>query len=273
MIGARDDAENQVRIGSAYFYEWDGNAWQERQKIFPDGDADGFGATVEVQGEFAMVQARMPGAIPVQNEVHVYRLVDDTWLPIQKISAPDSTTNYQKRTFGMSISMYGDVAFIAATEDNGSGVNGKVFVYLWSGETWENMQTLTVEGTTSRYGFGYQVSVFDQVAFIGDPSNSTEADTGGAVDVFQRTDDTWEWVQTLYPSDAQTNLAFGTRVALHKGVAAIGAWGDGHGGTLSGSVYVFRKQNDLWIEEQKLIDENGRAFDSLGSHWTSMAIT
>lgn len=56
-------------------------------------------------------------------------------------------------------------------------------------------------------------------------------------------------VTTLLPSDATTNLRFGTSVAIGNGVAAVGAIDSDHG-----AVYTYALVGGSWVQTQKILD-------------------
>ena len=87
----------------------------------------------------------------------------------------------------------------------------------------------------------------------------------GSVYVFVRQDDgTWEEVQKITPADGEADDWFGSRVAISGDIAVIGAILDDDNGSDSGSGYVYTKIDGKWIENVKIVPENGEGGDWFG---------
>ena len=83
---------------------------------------------------------------------------------------------------------------------------------------------------------------------------------------FER-DASGSWAQTyeFIPSDAAVDDRFGHSVAISNGVAVIGAFGDDHGGSSTGSAYAFeRDASRAWSETFKLTASDAAADDQFG---------
>jgi len=78
-------------------------------------------------------------------------------------------------------------------------------------------------------------------------------------------DDGWVEVQNFTETDAAFDPEFGVSVALHGTIAMVGAQqakiGSNDG---QGAVYVFEKSNGVWTETQKLVSNDGQAYDTFG---------
>lgn len=72
-------------------------------------------------------------------------------------------------------------------------------------------------------------------------------------------------VETLLASDPDTNDQFGYSVAVSGDRAIVGARLKDDYGTYSGAAYVFRLTSSGWVQEQKLLAEDGAAWDQFGN--------
>jgi len=75
----------------------------------------------------------------------------------------------------------------------------------------------------------------------------------------------WVQVQEVTETDPAFDPEFGYAVALHGDVAMIGAQQariNGNDG--QGAVYVFERSNGVWTRTQKLVSDDGQAFDTFG---------
>jgi len=84
--------------------------------------------------------------------------------------------------------------------------------------------------------------------------------------------DGFDWVpndiahteQKLTASDGKANNYFGHSVATFGDYIVVGSYGDNLNGTNSGSVYIYKNINNNFVEIQKLVPEDGLAFDRFG---------
>ncbi|MEM7310971.1 MAG: FG-GAP repeat protein [Planctomycetota bacterium] len=108
--------------------------------------------------------------------------------------------------------------------------------------------------------FGYAVAVDGATALVGSNLDSTVAENGGAVYVYESTPDGWVPSAKLFASDASATLLFGQAVALDGDRAVIGASAAGN----AGAAYVFERFGPLWVEVAKLELENPATADDFG---------
>ena len=71
-------------------------------------------------------------------------------------------------------------------------------------------------------------------------------------------------VQKLTPADGEAYDHFGFSMAISGDTAVIGAHYDDDKGGYSGSGYVYTKIDGKWIENVKIVPENGEASDNFG---------
>ena len=86
----------------------------------------------------------------------------------------------------------------------------------------------------------------------------------GSVYVYSRSGGSWVETARLTASDGVGSAAFGASVAISADTLVIGAPWDDDNGTSSGSVYLFSRSGDSWVETAKLTASDGRAFDVFG---------
>ncbi len=116
--------------------------------------------------------------------------------------------------------------------------------------------------------FGQSVAISGNTAVIGaaeDDENSTDS---GSAYVFVRDTTTGSWSidSKLKPSDGAVGDSFGDSVAISGDTTVIGAHGDDDNGPNSGSAYVFVRDpaTDNWIEQPKLLAQDGAGGDRFG---------
>lgn len=101
--------------------------------------------------------------------------------------------------------------------------------------------------------FGYALAFDANYLLIGaiQGDKSAFSDTGAAY-IVKREGAQWKQTAKLTASDGESDDRFGGAVAMRRGIAVIGASRDSDTLRHCGSVYVFEREGDKWIERQKL---------------------
>jgi len=95
-----------------------------------------------------------------------------------------------------------------------------------------------------------------------DPDGLTDA---GAAYVFSLEGDSFELIARLTASDTSAGDEFGQSIALAGDVIAVGAWKDDiEGKANQGSIYLFQRMGNSWLETEKLTASDGLAGDEFG---------
>ena len=71
--------------------------------------------------------------------------------------------------------------------------------------------------------------------------------------------DDWLEQAKLLASDGAVEDDFGYSVSISGDYAIVGAWGDDDNGVLSGSAYIFKRDDTSWTEQAKLLASDGAA--------------
>ena len=159
--------------------------------------------------------------------------------------------------FGLSVSIDGDIVVIGAHGDRDNGnFSGSAYVFKRDGQNWiEEAKLLASDGRTNRM-FGYSVSIDGDYLITGAP----DADGPGAAYIFKNTGTSWIEQQKLLASDGEIWDEFGTSVSIDGDYAIVGAQFDDD----IGSAYIFKREEETWIEQQKLTSSDGELWDCFG---------
>ncbi|HEV2666367.1 MAG TPA: putative Ig domain-containing protein, partial [Blastocatellia bacterium] len=119
--------------------------------------------------------------------------------------------------------------------------------------------------------FGFSVALDGDTLVVGSSLIDIGANLGqGSAYVFTRSGAFWTQQQKLIANDGAQGDAFGFSVALDGDTLVAGAFGDDLGGNIyQGSAYVFTRSGAIWIQQQKLIANDGTAYDYFGSSVTA----
>ncbi|MCH8151181.1 MAG: PKD domain-containing protein [Planctomycetes bacterium] len=114
--------------------------------------------------------------------------------------------------------------------------------------------------------FGVSIAIDGGTAVIGDVSDIDNGVNAGAAYVFQFDGSNWVQQQKLLAADGAAGDVFGGTVTISGDTIVIGARNDDDNGNYSGSAYVFRFDPDTssWIQDQKLLPDDGHFSDYFG---------
>jgi hypothetical protein len=253
VVGAVGDDVNGPFSGSAYVYEFEGEAWLEQVKLVPADGAEfwNFGRSVSVWSEFVVVGA--PGADEL-GAAYVFRRDGGTWPAEQKLTASDASLF---SGFGGAVVVSGDVLAVGASNANSSvAESGAVYVFGYDGDAWSEDQKLWASDAAVSDLFGISVAIDGEWLLVGASRDDDNAEESGSAYVFRRNGLTWEEHQKLTAFDGAETDQFGGSVALSGDVAVVGA-SQNDDPVGAGAAYVFRWNGSTWDLEQKLTALDG----------------
>jgi hypothetical protein len=184
---------------------------------------------------------------------YVFVHTENTWVEQQKLIASDAEASGDKQ-FGTSVALSSDgkVAIIGRPRHGSLDARGAVYVFVLEGSGWIEQQKLTASDAEhgGRFGSSVALSSDDNLLIIGAPSDGG----GGAAYVFVHTGNTWVEQQKLTALDAGSGDRFGSSVALsaNGNVGLIGAPYNDTVGFDDGASYVFVREGDTWVIQEKL---------------------
>ncbi|MCH8823627.1 MAG: FG-GAP repeat protein [Planctomycetes bacterium] len=282
IIGAHVDDDAGGNAGSAYIFRVDENGnWMQEQKLLAsDADAfDRFGTSVAIHGNYAIISATNDDDACKNNQLcesgaaYIFRYdpISSMWIEEQKLLASDATQGF---LFGISVSIYGDVAIVGAIfHSDVFQSSGAAYVFRRNTKTgiWSEEQILFASDPAAHDWFGFSISLIGETALIGAHRHDDGGGDSGAVFVFRYDAKSKTWIeeQKLLASDGDILDKFGSTLSLATGgeLAIIGAIGNDDAGDQSGSAYIFRydSSKSLWIQEQKLTASDAAAGDLFGN--------
>jgi hypothetical protein len=231
------------------------------------GPIDNMGTSVAISGLRAIAGAPKSSVMGA-NSGAAFAFVRGSsgWTQTQLIKATDGQAG---DAFGTSVAMFGNVAVIGAYLDDDRGTDsGSAYVFRFNTTTglWVQEQKLLPTVTGGNQFFGWAVAIDGDTILIGAFGDSQGGSYIGAAYFFKYNPTSASWTQLarVRSSDAAPVDFFGCSVGLSNGMALIGARCDDDRGTNSGSVYVFKRNSDAWIEQQKLTASDGATDDQFG---------
>ena len=240
IIGAPFNDFNGPASGSAYIFTRTGTTWTLQLKLLAsDGTGwDQFGSSVSIDDDTALIGAPYDDDNGYSSgSAYVFIRSGNDWTEQGKLLASDGAPG---DWFGSSVSIYGDTAIIGEPGDN---YNGSAYIFTRSGSVWtEQAKLLASDGAAGEW-FGISVSIDGDTAIIGDNEDDDNGVNSGSAYIFTRSGTVWTEQAKLLASDGATYDQLGISVSIDEDYAIIGANLDDDNGNMSGSAYVFRKDN------------------------------
>jgi hypothetical protein len=271
VAGADFSLANSAGLpGNAYVFVRNGTAWTQQQKLTAEDaePASEFGGSVAISGSQIIVGTPRDdiGANEDQGSAYVFRVLGTNWVQEPTRTASDGAAG---DSFGFSVAMSGDTAVIGAHR-NDVGTNadqGSAYIFVRSGETWTQQQLLTASDGAAGDNFGFSVAISGDTAIIGAPFGDGPQTDQGSAYVFVRSGTVWVQQQRLSGADGTEEDQFGYSVGISGDRAVIGARTDSLAFFQSpnqGSAFVFRRANNTWTQQVKLVAADGSEGDLFG---------
>jgi len=247
VVGAIGDDDQGFNNGAAYVFGKTAGGWKQTQKLVAD-DASlfsqyRFGRSVAVSGDAAIVGAR--GA------AYAFRLIDNAW--IQEDEFVGATPS-----FGISVDLCGDVAVVG--EPDAENVNslslGKVYVFRFDGENWQQEDTLSLGTDLDVADFGHVVSVsLDHiyVAAVRDQCFDDASNQAPVSYLFHRDGTTWRRIGRQEPYVDPACQVYELDIAISGNTAVLGAPRHRPTQVHDGAVFVFGCDGVDWEQQSKLL--------------------
>ena len=120
-------------VGAAYAYTRLGAAWSQPLDLVASGAgaSDGFGASVAISGDVALVGAYGAGLSTQAGSASVFVRSDNSWSQYDLLAASDAAAG---GTFGLSLALSGGTAVVGAPSKSGGGAPAdSAYAYLLDG--------------------------------------------------------------------------------------------------------------------------------------------
>lgn len=302
LVGAPNNDGRRPECGAAYRFEQVHGEWVQTDKLSPaDGRKDGgFGVGLALANGSALIGAAGDGERGIRSgAVYVFDPV-----PPPECTGNERIAHAQCRSHSgvnrLTVALRGGSGAPAdtctVTLSDGRSEWGKLsprgkarvrFMEVaegsgtatatWScGETagkdyscgdplgWQEGPRLTADDGAASDELGVSVAVSGATALVGAYGDDDHGRDAGSAYIFENLDGSWSQTVKLTAPDGAENDRFGADVALAGDTALIGAYRDDDRGTDSGSVYVFERDGDAWIQAAKLMASDGTSNDYFG---------
>lgn len=292
-IGHNPDSNNAYETSSAgavFVFKLNSitNEWEQFQKLTPSNPRfyGQFGWAVDAYDDYAMISA-------VSNEDYTYhgwgslyffeKTEEGQWSEKQELYSLDwDTVDY----FGYDVALYGQYA-IASSERDPKDVNGtftpdrtgSVYSFKKNPATgsWEQKEKIIADGLEAFDEFGHSIDLYEETMVVGatkedeDVNEENTLSSAGAVYIYDRNSaGIYSLSQKIVASDRAIGDDFGTSVSVHSNYIAVGApdkdiiLENQLDIENAGATYVFKKNNTIWQQMQKLTSSDAISDDESG---------
>ena len=240
--------------GEAFIHATSGTASNQIKLVAGDVSANrNFGRRVAISDKFALTGGSGGVNLFVRNGM--------SWSFSKKVTssfAEDSSTLLQG---GLAISDNFMVVGSSSAKVGGVSSAGAVYTFrLINGEFVDEQRIVSPDGATANEFFGEILAATDNTLVLGNPTHKENSnDAQGAVYVFVRNGNAWQFQQKLTASDGKALDRFGTDVDISEDTIVVGT-----GVPLKGKAYIFTRSNGTWTERQIISASDGTNSDYFG---------
>jgi hypothetical protein len=229
--------------------------------IADDGESDDwFGRRVSISGKYAIA-----GALHDDDDrgaAYIFERSATDWMQQTKLTASFPAAGDQ---FGSDVSISGDNAIVGADRNDYNGPwSGATYVFQRTNSGWIQQDMLVPSDGNVGDRFGNAVSISGNYLIIGAYWDDDNGANSGSAYVFRKDVTGWVLEAKLRASDGAKDDWFGYDVSINGSYALVGAVLDNHDGANCGSAYIFRRDGTNWVQQTKLVAENGQAGDEFG---------
>ena len=167
---------------------------------------------------------------------------------------------------GASVGMSGDYAMVGVPKDDtDDGSNaGSLQVFFRSETGWVQHQKLNASDTVGGDEFGSTLAMSGDYAIVGTPKKDDFGNNSGAAYIFTRRGTEWVEQAKLVASNARAGDYFGISVAIDGDTVLVGAHRVNEPTADAGSVYVFERLGNSWIQTAWLTAPDASKFAYFG---------
>jgi len=229
--------------------------------IAEDGESDDwFGRRVSISGKYVIT-----GVLHDDDDrgsAYIFERKATDWIQQTKLTASSPAAGDQ---FGSDVSISGDNAIVGADRNDYNGPwSGAAYVFQRTNIGWIQQEMLVPSDGNVGDRFGNAVSISGNYLIVGAYWDDDNGANSGSAYVFRKDVAGWVLEAKLRASDGVKDDWFGYDVSIDGNYAVVGAVLDNHDGAYRGSAYIFRRDGSNWVQQTKLVADDGQAGDEFG---------
>ncbi len=233
LVGATQQDEAANNAGAGYVFTRTTGVWSHQGKLVPtsSGTNPQMGRSASLDGDVAVLGAWQdaPKGMFSVGAAHVFRRVETTWSPEQKLTASDAA---DFRWFGQSVAVSGTVIAVGAYGDRADDLSesGGAYFYTFNGASWDELDNVNASDPAANDRFGWSIALDGDNAVIGTGTSASKAY------LFHRELVLYTEQAALNSADPDVSAEYAWAVALGGTTAVVG---DRNAAAGTGVAYVF----------------------------------
>ena len=250
---------------------------EQNLKAFDASIDDQFGYSVAISNDFAVIGSSKDSILSGESayytesgSAYIYQWNKNKWEYKQKL-VPDNLKPHMK--FGISVAIENNYIAVGAYEYNNNinGVeipnSGAVFIFKYNGEEWVQDSMLVADDAVENGDFGFSVSISGNYLIAG----CNMKKPFGAAYIFKNNQGVWTQQYMITSGNDGTWIRFGYSVSIDGDYACVGARSDSYtrsdlaNPVRSGSAFIFKREDESWVKQKRLIDKTAGTNDLFGS--------
>ncbi|MBL4698058.1 MAG: hypothetical protein JKX70_04410 [Phycisphaerales bacterium] len=255
VISANKNDDRGENAGSAYLF--DASNGSRLATYLPDAGTDNgnFGYSLDYDNAIVAVGARDESG---RGAAYIFGAF--TGDRLRKITPADAQAgDFFGSSIGLDTQFNGGVVAIGASQDDDQG-DGAGAVYLFNPFNGIQLNKLYADDALNGDAFGNVLAVDNGLLAVGSPLNDDLGSSSGSAYIFDMA--TGNQLFKLLPNDGLAGDSFGSSIAIHDGIVAVGAWQRDDLGGSSGAVYIFDAATGNQLH--KFLPDDGAADDRFG---------
>lgn len=238
VIGAPHSDAPKEDSGAVYVYRREGDRWTFQVKLTARDGAEGdlFGISVAIDSDTILVGADLNDE--KAGAVYAFAFDGDKWNQQAKLMADDGADT---DIFGVRVALFGDTALISARRDDIEGVGvdaGSAYIFERSQGLWKQKQKLVAPDAAADDRFARGVALNAETALITAMHHDANGNNAGAVYVFKKQLDKWQYSTKHTADDGSADDRFGWNVSLSGDTAIVATPHRDDLGNASGAAYI-----------------------------------
>ena len=249
--------------GTVYLYDALDN-WRLTTELTSEVMDDNFGREIMLKADTLLVSAdrdnNQRGAVYIF-ERHLSNRYQ--WQQVTKLTAPDAQEGSQ---FGHAVIIDNDKLYISAPLHQ----QGKVYIFSRNQNRQWQLESSIIPEDPQALRFGEDIAKEGNTLIIGAPdtnankrqprftfSKEATLDLGienGAIFIYENYENQWHYHSRFSPNNSESGDHFGNQILIeNKTILSSVKQKDIFDDLRSGAVYIYKKQNDQWLENQLLL--------------------
>ncbi len=262
VVGAPWNNDRAPHAGAAYIFEWDGEYWYERARLYAENGRanDNFGVSLDIDGERIVVGSRWgDGVLGNTGAAYVFEEQRGEWRQTAQLEGSDLTVGDE---FGFRVAIEEDRVAVGAYAQEDQ--RGAVYLFDHNGSRWEQAVRLTAPEAVAGDCFGLALDISDGAVLIGAPWRDDVGEDSGTVYLYRKGFKAWQLAEAWAMPDARGGEYFGCSVAMDSNAILVGARYGGRSVAKSGAAFLATKLKAGWTEWTRLPRRNAVAEDAFG---------